>query len=94
MIPDQDLKKALNLAMKYRIGKLYLVGSALGDPVKANDYDFVVEEVPAGAYFPFYGELMQVMPKSVDLILLTNDGSRFEKLVREEAKLIYEQEKT
>lgn len=94
MIPAQDLQKALRLAQKYRIEKLYVVGSALDDPIQANDYDFVVEGVPSGAYFPFYGELMQAMPKSVDLILLTNDGSRFEKLVREEAKLVYEQEKT
>ena len=94
MIPKQDLQKALKLAQKYRIGRLYLVGSALDDAAKANDYDFVAENVPAGAYFPFYGELMRSMPKSVDLILLTNDGSRFEKLVREESQLIYEQEKT
>ena len=95
MIPKDELEKATELARKYHIGKFYLVGSALsGDPEEANDYDFVVEDVPPGRFFSFYGELMAVMPKPVDVILLTNDGSRFERLIHEEAQLIYEQAKT
>lgn len=94
MIPQKELNKVIDLAKTYHIGKLYLVGSALyKDPEDINDYDFVVENVPSGQFFPFYGKVIMSLSKPVDLILLTNDGSRFEKMVREEAELIYEQKK-
>ncbi len=43
MIPKEELDKAIEVAKKYKIGRMYLVGSALhkeNDDV--NDYDFAV----------------------------------------------------
>jgi len=41
MLSKTELKKAIEIAKKYKIGRLYLIGSALhGNPQKANDYDF------------------------------------------------------
>ncbi len=69
MIPRQELDKAIELAKKYRVGKLYLIGSALhGDPSDANDYDFAVDEYPPESFFSFYGELMSAMGQ----ILMSN----------------------
>lgn len=91
MIPKQDLDKAVALAKKYRIGKLYLVGSALhGNPEEANDYDFAVDEYPPEVFFSFYGELMREMPKPVDLINLSGRKQLFEKLVMRDGQLIYD----
>ncbi|MBI5298978.1 MAG: nucleotidyltransferase domain-containing protein [Deltaproteobacteria bacterium] len=95
MIPKRDLNKAVELAKKYHIGKLYLVGSALhGDPQEANDYDFAVDEYPPDVFFSFYGELMRTMPKPVDLINLSGRKMLFEKLVMRDGLLIYDAQRS
>ena len=91
MLNKIELKKAIEIAKKYKIGRLYLVGSALhGNPKKANDYDFAIEGHPAGTFFQFYGELYMAMSKEVDLIDLSGEQTLFKNIVRKEAKLIYE----
>ena len=51
MIPKHELDKAISVAMKYRIGKLYLIGSSLSKDIKAvKDYDFAVSGVPKGSF--------------------------------------------
>ena len=92
MIPDQELGKAIELAKKYRVGRLYLVGSSLRNPEMANDYDFAVSDVPEGAFFPFYGELFMSLSKNVDLIDLSGEMTKFKSLVLREGKLIYDKE--
>lgn len=72
MIPKHELDKAISVAMKYRIGKLYLIGSSLSKDIKAvKDYDFAVSGVPKGSFFKFYGELFKALSKNVDLIDLS-----------------------
>ncbi len=57
MLPQKELDKAVEIAEKYGVGKLYLLGSALSEePEKAHDYDFAVDGVPEGVFFKFYGE--------------------------------------
>jgi len=91
MIPECDMKKAVEIAKKYGIGKLYLIGSALYKAAEEiNDYDFAVKDVPPGIFFKFYGELMQAMPKNVDIIDLSGKLTKFKKIVMREGKLIYD----
>ncbi len=91
MLPKKELDKVLEIAEKYGVGKLYLIGSSLrGEPEKAHDYDFAVDGVPEGLFFKFYGELYMAMPKSVDLIDLSGEMNKFKSIVVREAKLIYE----
>jgi hypothetical protein len=43
MIPRHEIDKAISVAKKYGVGKLYLIGSSLSTDVKVvNDYDFAV----------------------------------------------------
>lgn len=91
MIPKHELEKAVEIAKKYGVGKLYLIGSSLSkDPEQVNDYDFAVNEVPEGNFFKFYGELFRVMSKNVDLIDLSGKITKFKKIILREGKLIYD----
>jgi predicted nucleotidyltransferase len=91
MLPRKELDKVVEIAEKYGVGKLYLLGSALsGEPEKAHDYDFAVDGVPEGDFFKFYSELYMAMPKSVDLIDLSGKMNKFKSFVAREGKLIYE----
>jgi len=91
MIPDFEIKKAIEIAKKYGIGQLYLVGSALFKrPEEVNDYDFAVRDVPPGNLFKFYGELFRTMSKNVDLIDLSGEKTKFKDIVLREGKLIYD----
>jgi len=59
MILKEELDKAIEIAKKHEIGKLYLIGSALYNEEKdINDYDFAVMDVPPESFFKFYGEML------------------------------------
>lgn len=91
MIPKRELDKAIEIAKKYHIEQLYLIGSALyKNPEETNDYDFAVRGVPQGAFFRFYGELFQVMSKNVDLINISGEKTKFNEIVLRDGKLIYD----
>ncbi len=71
-------------------GELYLIGSSLyKDPEEVIDYDFAVRDVPVGRFFRFYGELLRVMSKNVDLIDLSGKMTKFKNIIVKEGKLIY-----
>ncbi len=90
MIPKDELDKAVGIAKKYRVGELYLIGSALyKGPEDVRDYDFAVRDVPVGRFFKFYGELLRVMSKNVDLIDLSGKMTKFKNIIVKEGKLIY-----
>ena len=90
MIPKDELDKAAGIAKKYRVGELYLIGSALyKEPEDVRDYDFAVRDVPVGRFFKFYGELLRVMSKNVDLIDLSGKMTKFKNIIVKEGKLIY-----
>jgi predicted nucleotidyltransferase len=91
MIPKGELDKAIETAKKYKVGKFYLVGSSLHkNPEEVNDYDFAVNDVPDGSFFKFYGELMRLMSKNVDLIDLSGKKTKFKDIILKEGKLIYD----
>ena len=90
MIPKDEPDKAVGIAKKYRVGELYLIGSALyKEPEDVRDYDFAVRDVPVGRFFKFYGELLRVMSKNVDLIDLSGKMTKFKNIIVKEGKLIY-----
>ena len=91
MIPKDELDKAIKIAQKYSIGKMYLIGSSLyKEPSRVNDYDFAVTDVPAGNLFKFYGELLRSMSKNVDIINLSGKITKFKSIVIREGKLVYD----
>lgn len=91
MIHKHELDKAVEIARKYNIGKLYLIGSALHKKSEEiNDYDFAVKDAPPGTFFKFYGELMRTLSKNVDLIDLSGKKTKFKEIILKEGKLVYE----
>lgn len=91
MIPKEELDKAIEIAKKYKIGKLYLVGSSLHkESEDANDYDFAVMDVPPESFFKFYGELLRTLSKHVDIIDLSGKASKFKNIVMREGEVVYD----
>jgi len=91
MMPKQEIDKAVEIAVKYGVGELYLIGSAIHKQSdEARDYDFAVRDVPVGTFFRFYGELMRSLSKTVDLIDLSGKRTKFKDIVLKEAKLVYD----
>lgn len=91
MIPKDEIDKAVEVAKKYEVGELYLIGSSLyKGPDEVHDYDFAVKDVPAGNFFKFYGELLRAMSKKVDLIDVSGEITRFKKIILSEGELIYD----
>lgn len=91
MMPKDEIVKAIEIAKKFGVGELYLMGSALHrSSEEARDYDFAVRDVPPGSFFRFYGELMRSLSKPVDLIDLSGKRTKFKDVVQKEAKLIYD----
>jgi len=95
MIPKEELDKAIEIAKKYGIGKMYLVGSSLRkEPSEAKDYDFAVMDVPQGKLFFFHGELLRSLSKDVDIIDLSGEETKFKSIIMREGKLVYDRSAT
>jgi predicted nucleotidyltransferase len=91
MIPKEELDKAIEIAKKYKVGKMYLVGSALyKDNEDINDYDFAVMDVPPESFFKFYGELLRTLSKHVDIIDLSSKATKFKSSVMKEGEVVYD----
>ena len=91
MIPKTELDKAIEIAKKYGIGKMYVIGSSLHKkPEEVNDYDFAVADIPPGTFFKFYGELLRTMSKNVDVIDLSGRMTKFKHIVMREGEVVYD----
>ena len=91
MIPKEELDKAIEIAKKYKIGKMYLVGSSLHkESEDVNDYGFAVMDVPPESFFKFYGELLRTLSKHVDIIDLSGKASKFKSIVMREGEVVYD----
>ncbi|MEE8423435.1 MAG: hypothetical protein V3S49_02735 [Thermodesulfobacteriota bacterium] len=91
MIPKKELDKAIEIAKKYGIGKMYLIGSSLHkEPEEVNDYDFAVADIPPGKFFKFAGEFLRTMSKKVDVIDLSGRMTKFKSIIMREGEVVYD----
>ena len=91
MIPPKELNIAIELAKKYDVGRMLLIGSSVHKEFnEIGDYDFAIQDFPPGNFFKFYGELFRVFPKNVDLIDLSGEMTKFKKIVLRDGILIYD----
>jgi predicted nucleotidyltransferase len=91
MIPKEELDKAIEIAKKYKIGRMYLVGSALRkESEDVNDYDFAVMDVPPNSFFKFYEELLRTLSKNVDIIDLSGKATKFKSIVMRDGEVVYD----
>ena len=91
MIHKEELGKAVSIAKKYNIGRMYLVGSALyKDSGDVNDYDFAVIGVPPGSFFKFYGEILRTLSKNVDIIDLSGKVTKFKSIIMRDGEVVYD----
>lgn len=87
---EKDIQCVVDVAKRHKVGRLYLVGSALNSKQSPRDYDFAVEDLQPGSFFRFYGEVMSVVSKPVDLIDLSGPATKFKDIIRAEGRVIYE----
>lgn len=83
MITDKDKKIILKIARKYRATRVVLFGSALSTTIESRDIDLAVDGVADEDFYAFYGELMCMLSKPVDIIDLSIK-SKFTDLVLQE----------
>jgi uncharacterized protein len=88
MISEKDKSAIINIAKKYKVGRILLFGSSADASRRANDIDLAVEGIPPEKYFKFYGELFHDLSKPVDLIDLSMK-SKFTQLVRRDGIVLY-----
>jgi predicted nucleotidyltransferase len=88
-LPDSLMEVITKFAQEYDVDAVWLFGSTLEDPARARDVDLAVEGLAPEQFFDFYGELMDALPKPVDLVDLSKDPP-IAPIVREEGIRIYE----
>ncbi len=87
MLTAQDRAKIVDIAKRYRVGRVLLFGSSTTD-AEAGDIDLAVEGLTPSRFFSFYGELIFGLSKPVDLVDLSRK-SRFTDLISREGVLLY-----
>ena len=88
MISETAKEVILTCAKKYGVASVYLFGSTIRPDMESHDIDIGVKGIRSELFFKFYGELIQKLPKPVDVIDLSKD-SLFVDLIEEEGMRIY-----
>lgn len=87
MISEEEKEIIIRYAKKYHVSSVYLFGSSL-DHHEYNDIDLAVYGIKPSLFFKFYGELLRNLPKSVDLIDLS-EKSLFNQIIEKNSVKIY-----
>jgi len=88
MISEKERSIILKCAEKYSVSSVYLFGSSVRTDVEPRDIDIGVKGLRPDLFFRFYGELIQELPKPVDVVDLSKP-SLFTDLVEQEGVRIY-----
>lgn len=88
MISEKDRSKIIELAKKYKVSSVYLFGSSLDINSEANDIDLGVKGIEPKLFFKFYGEILRLLSKSVDLVDLSKE-TLFNNIVEKNGVKIY-----
>jgi len=88
MISERERSIILKYAEKYNVSSVYLFGSSIRTDVEPRDIDIGVKGLRSDLFFKFYGELIQELPKPVDIVDLSKP-SLFTDLVEQEGVRIY-----
>ena len=78
----------IQFARKYQVACVILFGSSIVEGRDARDIDLGVKGIEPRLFFPFYGDLLMHLSKSVDLVDLSHK-SRFTDLVEKNGVVIY-----
>ena len=88
MISEREQTIILKCAEKYSVSSVYLFGSSIRADVEPRDIDIGVKGLRPDLFFKFYGELIQQLPKPVDVVDLSKQ-SLLADLIEEEGVRIY-----
>jgi predicted nucleotidyltransferase len=87
MISEKDRAAIKETARKYRVSRVLLFGSSLSEEVESRDIDIAIEGIADKDYFAFYGDLMCVLSKPVDVVDLSKKSKFVEMVLREGVQL-------
>lgn len=85
---QQDKKKIMILAQKYKAKRVFLFGSMLDNPETARDIDLGIEGAKGVAFFSMGYDLMLALSKPVDIVDM-DVSSPFSDMIQREGVLIY-----
>lgn len=89
VISEEDKTIIADLAVRYKVRRGFLFGSALDPAREAQNIKLAVEELPPENFFRFYGDLIFSLSKPVEIVDLSND-TKFNQIIRREGKVIYD----
>ena len=87
MISKIDKNVIIECAKKYKVREIILFGSCV-DSETANDIDIGIKGIQPELFFKFYGELLSVLSKPVDVVDLDEKNS-FNNLVERDGVRLY-----
>jgi len=88
MLSDANKQIIINTTRRYDGSAVYLFGSSLTHESLAQVIDLGVLSVPPALFFDFYAELVKGLPKSVDLVDLSQP-TLFNRLILRDGIKIY-----
>ena len=89
-LKEEEKETIIRIAREYGVKKVWLFGSML-DPnpeTEPNDIDLAAEGVPQGRFIDFYAQLIDALPKAVDLVYMDGEPP-MSIIVRKRGKVIY-----
>ncbi len=88
MLKKSDHHKIQEVSRKYHVKKVLLFGSSLETDEGSKDIDLAIEGLAPKDFYSYYGELLFILSKPVDIIDLSVQ-SKFTDLIRKEGRPLY-----
>lgn len=88
MINETDKKTIFEISKKYHAKRVVLFGSSLNPNKESRDIDIGVEGISEKDFFSYYGDLLFLLSKPVDIIDISGT-SKFIKLILKEGIPLY-----
>ena len=88
MVTEREKEIIRRCARQYNASVVLLFGSSIEEGQEAEDIDLAVKGVEQRSFFKFYGQLVRLLSRPVDLIDLTQK-SLFNDMVEESGVRIY-----
>jgi hypothetical protein len=88
VITESEKEIIIGCARKFGAGSVFLFGSSIVPNRAAHDIDIGIKGLVPRLFFRFYGELIRLLPKPVDVVDLSHE-SLFNRLVEEKGVKIF-----
>ena len=86
----KNIDQIIDISREFDVERIFLFGSCLENPKKANDIDIAVKGIDPKIFFKYYGKISKKIDEQIDIIDLDDVRDHIYNRIISYGKIIYE----